>query len=193
MYNYQEFSTQGLICLLTKNNVAATEQVNTLLCNKIIYIMYYYQGLICCLTQNNVAASEQLYTLLYNKIIYIMCYYQEFSTGTNLPINKEQCGSNRATIHSPLLQDYIYYVLLLGVQYIGTNLSANKEQCCSNRTTKHSPLQQDDIYYLCIITRSSVQGLICLLTKNNVAATEQLNTLLYNKMNSALQGSDQVS
>ena len=44
-----------------------------------------------------------------------------------------------------------------------------------------------------MIIRSSVQGLICLLTKNNVAATEQLNTLLYNKMNSALQGSDQVS
>ena len=49
---------------------------------------------------------------------------------------------------------------------------------------------------ICLLTkdifRSSVQGLICLLTKDNQEATDQLNSLLYDKINTALRGSDQV-
>ena len=41
-------------------------------------------------------------------------------------------------------------------------------------------------------TRSSVQALICLLTRNNSTATQKLNSLLYSRLSSALAGGDQL-
>ena len=41
-------------------------------------------------------------------------------------------------------------------------------------------------------TRSSVQTLICLLTRNNIEATEKLNHLLYTRLSGALESGDQI-
>ena len=41
-------------------------------------------------------------------------------------------------------------------------------------------------------TRTSVQTLICLLTRNNLEATEKLNKLLYNRLLGALNNGDQM-
>ena len=41
-------------------------------------------------------------------------------------------------------------------------------------------------------TRASVTTLICLLTRNNPAATQQLNQLLYSRLLAALNSGDQI-
>ena len=41
-------------------------------------------------------------------------------------------------------------------------------------------------------TRSSVQALICLLTRNNPTATEKLNNLIYTRLAGALAGGEQL-
>ena len=61
--------------------------------------------------------------------------------------------------------------------------------CCQHLVTE---LLHNNLRRGAGATRASVTTLICLLTRNNPAATQQLNQLLYSRLLAALNSGDQI-
>lgn len=61
--------------------------------------------------------------------------------------------------------------------------------CCQHLVTE---LLHNNLRRGAGATRASVTTLICLLTRNNAAATQQLNQLLYSRLLAALNSGDQI-
>ena len=70
-----------------------------------------------------------------------------------------------------------------------TYLRDLKLECCQHLVTE---LLHNNLRRGAGATRASVTTLICLLTRNNPAATQQLNQLLYSRLLAALNSGDQI-